>query len=240
MIAFLTSSPFREDTDRPTFSNENGFVDRIRQSLLPYPRCVFVCSDPDNHGFTCRIAADIFMAFAHAGIHFSGFQVLDGRNAEKAGELVGNADLIVLAGGHVPTQHAFFRSIELRKLLHNHPGVVMGISAGSMNCADTVYTQPEEAGESAPEFLRFRPGLGLTKVQILPHYQKVKDYILDGKRLFEDITYADSQGQTFYALPDFSYIVDDGAHATLFGEGYCLQSGMMTQIAGYGKQVTLY
>ena len=68
----------------------------------------------------------------------------------------------------------------------------------------------------------------------------MKDYILDGKRLFEDITYADSQGQTFYALPDFSYIVDDGAHATLFGEGYCLQSGMMTQIAGYGKQVTLY
>ena len=227
MIAFITSSPFREDVDRPTFSNENGFVDRIRAALTRDVRCLFVCADPDAHDYTCRIGADIFMAFAHAGIHFSAYHVLDGSNADRAGELVAKSNLIVLAGGHVPTQNAFFRKIGLRQLLKNHPGVVMGISAGSMNSADVVYAQPEESGESAPEFQRFLPGLGLTRVQILPHYQKVKDWWLDGKRLFDDITYADSMGHTFYALPDFSYIVDDGEKAILYGLGYRLQNGRM-------------
>ena len=239
MIAFITSSPFREDVDRPTFSNANGFVDRIRSTLLPYPRCLYICSSPDRHDLNCLFGADIFMGFANAGVHFSAYQVLDERNAHKAAELVKSSDLIVLAGGHVPTQNAFFRKIGLRKLLENHPGVVMGISAGSMNCADIVYAQPEEPGESKPEFQRFRQGLGLTKIQILPHYQKVKGDILDGKRLFEDITYADSMGNTFYALPDFSYIVDDGNTITLYGEGYRVCNGEMEKICCHSQTRSL-
>lgn len=39
---------------------------------------------------------------------------------------------------------------------------------------------------------------------ILPHYQDIKDDILDGKRLFEDITYPDSYDKEFYALTDGS------------------------------------
>ncbi len=239
MIAFITSSPFREDTDRPTFSNENGFVDRIRASLLPHPRCLYICSSPDRHDLNCRFGADVFMAFANAGIHFSSYQVLDAVNADKAAELVASSQLIVLAGGHVPTQNAFFHRIGLRRLLQNYPGVVMGISAGSMNSADMVYAQPEEPGESAPEYRRFLPGLGLTKAQILPHYQKVKHDVLDGLRLFEDITYPDSMGHTFYAIPDYSYVVDDGRQAVLYGEGYRLQNGILERIAEVGDEVIL-
>ena len=239
MIAFITSSPFREDVDRPTFSNENGFVDRIRQTLLPHPQCLYICSSPDRHDLNCLFGTDVFMAFANAGIHFSCYQVLDNSNADRAAELVSHAELIVLAGGHVPTQNAFFQKIGLRELMKNHPGVVMGISAGSMNAADVVYAQPEEPGESHPEFQRFLPGLGLTKAQILPHYQKVKNNILDGRRLFEDITFADSMGRTFYALPDFSYIVDDGKQAVLYGEGYRMQDGRMDRISHHGQTVFL-
>ena len=239
MIAFLTSSPFREDTDRPTFSNLNGFVDRIRGALPPNPRCLYVCSSPERPDLNCLFGADIFMAFANAGIHFSAYQVLDRRNAHRGAQLVVDSDLIVLAGGHVPTQNAFFQQIGLRRLLQGHPGVVMGISAGSMNSADPVYAQPEEPGESAPDFARFLPGLGLSRVQILPHYQKCKDMTVDGLRLFEDITYADSVGHTFYALPDFSYIVDDGRFATLFGEGYRIQNGILERLTSHGDALTL-
>ena len=70
-----------------------------------------------------------------------------------------------------------------------------GISAGSMNMAQTVYAQPEEPGEGIdPDYVRFFPGLDLTEVNVLPHYQKVKNDTVDGLRLFEDIT-----------LPDHSY-----------------------------------
>ena len=239
MIAFITSSPFREDVDRPTFSNVNGFVDRIRAALPQYPRCLYICSSPDRHDLNCLFGADVFMAFANAGIHFSSYHVLDNDNADRAGELVKSADLIVLAGGHVPTQNAFFQKIGLRQLLQGHNGVAMGISAGSMNSADVVYAQPEEPGESAHEFMRFLPGLGLTNIQILPHYQKVKDFVLDGKRLFEDITFADSMGHTFYAVPDFSYVVDDGQRATLCGMGYRIQNGNMEQLTQHGETILL-
>ncbi len=239
MIAFITSSPFREDVDRPTFSNENGFMDRIRAALPEFPRCLYICSSPDRHDQNCCFGADVFMAFANMGIHFSTYHVLDNTNADRAGELVKNADFIVFAGGHVPTQNAFFQRIGLRQLLKDHPGVAMGISAGSMNSAAEVYSQPEEPGESAPEFIRFMPGLGLTKHQILPHYQKVKDWWLDGKRLFEDITYADSVGHTFYALPDFSYILDDGNTAILCGEAYLIRDGRITQICENCQEIIL-
>lgn len=240
MITFITSSPFREDVNRPTFSNANGFIDRIRASLPERPRCLYICSSPDRNDLNCQYGADVFMAFAGAGIHFSSYHVLDNMNVERAGELVKNSDLIVLAGGHVPTQNAFFQKIGLCQLLENHPGVAMGISAGSMNSADVVYAQPEEPGESSPAFRRFLPGLGLTRAQVLPHYQKVKHDILDGKRLFEDITYADSMGHTFYALPDFSYIVDDGNHAVLCGEGYRLRNGILEWITSDGEMLSLY
>ena len=239
MIAFLTSSPFREDVDRPTFSNINGFVDRIRGCLPPNPRCLYICSSPERPDLNCLFGADIFMAFAHCGIHFRSYQVLDGRNAQRAAQLVVDSDLIVLAGGHVPTQNAFFQKICLRKLLSNHPGVVMGISAGSMNCADIVYSQPEEPGESSIDFARFLPGLGLSQVQILPHYQKCKDMLVDGLRLFEDITYQDSMDHCFYALPDISYVVDDGRFATLYGEGYRIQNGILERLTDHGHALTI-
>ena len=240
MIAFVTSSPFREDVDRPMFSNQNGFLDRICECLPEYPRCLYICSSPDRPDLNCMFGADIFMAFACAGIHFSAYHVLDARNAHRAEELVRQSDLIVLAGGHLPTQNAFFQSIGLRQLLQHYPGVVMGISAGAMNCADTVYCQPEEPGESSPDFPRFLPGLGLTTVQILPHYQKVKDDIIDGKRLYEDVTFADSMGHTFYALPDWSYVVVEGERQTLYGAAFRIRDGQMLPLTKHGECVRLY
>ena len=94
---------------------------------------------------------------------------------------------------------------------------------------------PEEEGEGIdPDFERFAPGLGLTDMNILPHYQKVKDNILDGLRLFEDITYADSMGNTFFALPDGSYFYQDEEGLLLCGEGYRLQDGILEQLTQNG------
>lgn len=231
MTLFVTSSPYIEGAPGAFLSSSNGFIDRIREALPENPRALFICSDPDDHNGTCRFAAETTAAFAMEGMAFSSYQVLDWRNARRAYQLISMTDFIILCGGHVPTQNAFFRKIRLRHLLRHFGGVVMGISAGSMNCADTVYVQPEEPGESVPEFTRFAPGLGLTAVNILPHYQKVKDNILDGLRLFEDITYADSMGQCFLALVDGSYIFNDGEGELLFGEAYTLEDGVLEQIS---------
>lgn len=235
MTLFLTSSPFVKDADRPILSNANGFIDQIREALPPFPRCLFVCSDPERDDLTCRFGGELFMAFAQEGIFFKSYQVLDGERARQAEELVEASDFVVLAGGHVPTQNGFFQSIRLWKLLEGYEGVVMGISAGSMNCAEFVYAQPEEEGESSPDFLRWLPGLALTSVNVLPHYQMVKDNILDGKRLFEDITYADSMGNDFFALPDGSYFYQDDHVLLLFGESYRIKDGILEKLTEDGE-----
>ena len=59
-----------------------------------------------------------------------------------------------------------------------------------MNCADTVYAGPELEGEAIdPLYKRWITGLGLTDINIFPHFQSLKDDFLDGQRLIEDITY---------------------------------------------------
>ena len=230
MTVFLTSSPCVCNAPRAILNPENGFVENLREHLPENPRCLFICSNPESFELTDNFARNMNDAFAEAEIEFSEFAVLDGRNAEDAQMLIWQSDLIILAGGHVPTQNAFFQEIGLRQLIENFQGVVMGISAGTMNSADRVYVQPEEPGESDPEFERFAEGLGLTEVNVLPHYQQVKDNELDGMRLFEDITYADSMGECFFALVDGSYIVEEDGVTTLFGEAYCIQDGEIEQI----------
>lgn len=230
MTLFITSSPYVENADRAILNPINGFVDRLRDVLPPNPRALFICSHPESRDLTCHWGADTVSAFALANIAFSSYSVLDGYNADEAEFLIHSSDIIFLAGGHVPTQNAFFQEIGLRELLEGFGGVVLGISAGSMNMADVVYVQPEEEGESDPEFERFAPGLGLTEINVLPHYQKVKGNILDGLRLFEDITYADSMGNCFFAIPDGSYFYQDEDCLLLCGNGYRLMDGILEQL----------
>ena len=239
MIAFLTSSPCVDGAERAILNPANGFLDTIREALPEHPHCLFICSSPEDRDATCEFGSHMFMAFAEAGMPFASYRILDAYNAEDAAELIGESDFIILAGGHVPTQNAFFREIGLAVLLQEFDGVIMGISAGTMNSAETVYVQPEEEGESDPEFQRFAPGLGLTQANVCPHYQKVKDNVLDGLQLFEDITYADSMDNTFFALPDGSYILCDEDGETLFGEAYRIRNGILEQVCEDGDAIDL-
>lgn len=241
MTVFLTSSPCIDGAERAVINPANGFLDAIREALPENPSCLFIASSPEDRPATCEFGAHMFTAFAEAGIPFSAYQVLDAYNAEDAADLIFMSDFIILAGGHVPTQNDFFREIGLDVLLQEYEGVVMGVSAGSMNAAAWVYVQPEEPGESLdPDFQRFAPGLGLTNANICPHYHKVKDNILDGQRLFEDITYGDSFGHSFFALPDGSYIhIAEDGRETLFGEAYRIRNGILEQICIDGNSIPL-
>lgn len=239
MIVYLTSSPCIDGAPRAILNPQNGFLDRLRCDLPANPRCLFVASSPDDRDATCEFGAAMFCAFAEAGIHFSAYRILDRWTEEFAAELIQDSDFIILAGGHVPTQNAFFQEIQLGVLLQGYEGVVMGISAGTMNAASMVYMQPEEPGESRPSFRRFAPGLGLTQVNVCPHYQKVRNMILDGKRLFEDITYPDSRGRTFFALPDGSYFRIQDSQTILHGEAWRIRNGILEKLTRNGESRNL-
>ena len=239
MKLFITSSPFVDGADRAIMDPQNDLIRRLKQALPPYCRCLYICSSPDRRDLNCTFGADVFQIFAQEGMAFSHYAVLDGDNFYEAPKLVMESDLIVLAGGHVPTQNAFFHKIKLPELLRAYDGVVLGISAGSMNMAEIVYAQPEEPGESAPEYQKFLPGLGLTNIQILPHYQKAKYYTVDGLHLYSEITLPDSMGNCFYALPDGSYIYQDEYKQILCGEGYRISNGSIQQLIKHEEKLDL-
>ena len=84
MTLLITSSPFVDGAERAILTPQNGFLDCLREVLPPFCRALFVCSSPDRRDLNCRFGADVFIAFAEAGIHFSSFAVLDGENAQDA------------------------------------------------------------------------------------------------------------------------------------------------------------
>ena len=240
MILYLTSSPCVIHADRPLLTPENDFLQQLQADLPAHPKCLYIASSPDAPELNARYSRDMVDAFAEAGITFRELRILQRNTMDRAKEWIGWSDLIILAGGHVPTQNIFFREMKLNKLVQGYNGVIMGISAGTMNCAAMVYAQPEMPGESIDlSYQRYIPGLGLTYLNILPHYQQVKDDILDGKRLYEDITFADSFGHSFLVLPDGSYVRAQDNSSILYGEAYLLEDGKMRLICSNNSKIIL-
>ncbi|WP_341273369.1 Type 1 glutamine amidotransferase-like domain-containing protein [Lactococcus lactis] len=143
-----------------------------------------------SFNWTSKFAEEMKTCFFNSGFKFKNFKVLDNRNAKEKSELISEVEVVILAGGHVPTQNIFFQQINLKNELKTSNKIIIDFSAGSMNCSEEVYAQPELRGESLdPNYKKFFKGLGITKSQILPHYNLIKNEYLDGKRLFEEITY---------------------------------------------------
>lgn len=234
MIVFLTSSPTGPlDGSRCVdgLDKMNRFPERIRKYWKDNSRCLMITAFPDNDAANDEMQQFFGNTFRKEGFSVAAFDIWDGRTTDYSEETLKSYDVIILGGGHVPTQNAFFKRIGLREKMQGFDGIIMGISAGTMNSADLVYVQPEECGEAAdPNFVRYTTGLGLTKTNILPHYQMVKDYYLDGMRLFEDITYGDSYGKRFLALCDGSYLLGVNGEETVYGEAYLISDGQIMQI----------
>ena len=240
MICFLTSRTDLPGSDHLNLNPANGFVERLRRCFPEPCRALEVCSDPNDPGKMDFYAALLRRSFEAEGFSFKSIRTLDGRNRDDAASLVREANFLILSGGHVPTQNRFFAEIGLKELLRDFDGVLVGISAGSMNCAETVYAHPELPGEAVdPAYRRFLPGLGLTKQNILPHYQEIKDDVLDGLRVMEDIAYPDSRSRRYLVFPDGTYLCLEKGRETLCGQAWLLADGKMTQICADGETRTL-
>lgn len=239
MKYFLTSSP--SVSMDGAINPANGFLYALERSIPMVSRCVFITSNPDDARYSDHCAVCMCKAFEDVGFRFEAFDLLDRRTASRASDMIAASDWIILGGGHVPTQNAFLQDIQLAKILKWYNGVVMGISAGSMNCARQVYAQPEEAGEAKnPRYKRYLKGLGLTEVQILPHYYMCKDAKVDGLRVYEDIAMPDSRGgKRFYVMPDGTYLVGCNGHEEIRGELWIIENGVMRKVCENDEVIEL-
>ena len=216
---------------------DNGLIERLRERWPARAKLLIVAADPDNVK-----KAEVYRsayAFPFHGLNVEAVSVCDSRDRSAAEQLT-DQHVILLSGGHVPTQNRFFRELGLKEKLSGFKGLVIGISAGSMNCAETVYAHPELEGEAAdPAYPRFIPGLALTTRMILPHYQRIRDDVLDGLHIFRDIACPDSFGREFLALNDGSYIVCENGTETLYGKARRIRDGQISLICRNGESLLL-
>lgn len=244
MRAILTSSlggSVKVDGSRipSPLLEDNGLTRRLREVWRDDAKVMIVCASPNDFEKNDSVCACMREAFPMSGLSVSYLETCDDRNEELA-ERIMEMDVIILTGGHVPTQNKFLKQIRLRERLRNFKGLLIAWSAGSMNCAANVYAGPELEGEALdPDYERWMTGLGITEINIYPHYQHMKDEYLDGLRIMEDITYQDSFRHEILALNDGSWLmIEDGAEI-LFGEAYLIRNGSLKQICRDGEFVVL-
>lgn len=239
MVMFLTSSPTGPlDGSRIVdgLDKMNRFVENLKKYWKENAKCLIVAASPDEFERNDEMVQFFAGVLTKENMTYSVFDLWDRRTSDFSKERLLSYDVIWLGGGHVPTQNTFFHQIQLREKMASFDGIVIGISAGTMNCADEVYAQPELPGEAVdPSFVRYIQGLGLTQTKTIPHYQMVKDWYLDGMRLYEDITYGDSWGRTFLVLTDGSYLFCEGGKEIVYGEAYVINDGKILQICSTDK-----
>lgn len=244
MKAILTSSlggAFKVDGKRipSVLLADNGLLSKLREVWRDNARVMLVCGSPDDYEKNDSVCACMREAFPMSGLSISYFEICDGRNeelVEKAREM----DVIILAGGHVPTQNGFLKKIGLKERLRDFNGLLIAWSAGTMNCAANVYAAPELEGEATdPNYERWMPGLGITETNVFPHYQLLKDEYLDGLRVMEDITYKDSFRHEILALNDGSWLMLEDGKEVLHGEAYLIRRGSEKQICRNGESVNI-
>lgn len=234
MVVFLTSSPTGPlDGSRKVvgLDKKNRFVENLRKYWKKDAKNLMITATPDAYEQNDEMISFFENAVKQDGFRCQPFEVWDWRTKDFSKEKLHSYDVIWLGGGHVPTQNRFFEEISLREKIEGFRGIIIGISAGTMNAADVVYAQPEHEGEAVdPDFQRFLKGIGLTKMQILPHYQMVRDWYLDGQRLYEDITYNDSYGHEFLVLEDGSYLMSRDGKEEVYGNAYVISDGHICKI----------
>ena len=244
MKAMLTSSlggAFKVNGRRipDVLIQQNGLLDKLKSIWPQDAKVLIICANPDNHEKNDGVYACLKEALPMSGLSVSYLAQCDDRNPDIIENLL-DMDVIILAGGHVPTQNRFMKQLRLKERLLDYNGVVVAWSAGSMNCAEVVYAGPELEGEALdPLYERWITGLGITNINIYPHFQKLRDEYLDGMRLIEDITFEDSVGHEIIALNDGSYIMIENGQTILYGEAYRIKDRQLTQLCKDGECIVL-
>ena len=202
--------------------NTNRLVDQLKENICNYNTIVYVASDSSDINKINEYSALLFEALKLSGLAFKNYYILDDRTKHNATNYIKQADLIFLSGGDTYIQNKFFNEINLKYLLKEYNGVIIGQSAGSINLADNVYNSPENGNNSEP--IHFT-GLGLTQINIEPHFNIETSDFDELENYQRDNILNESLSRTIYALCDGSHIFETDNSIVVYGKSYIIRRG---------------
>lgn len=221
---FMTSGPSfsykNEKGNNVAIKLENKeLVDNLKKEIEDYNNILLVCSSPDDYEKNDKYSQIIVKSLSLSGFKFNMSDVLDSRNALFARSLILNSDLVVFMGGNPLEQISFFNDIEMKDILKRYKGVLLGVSAGTMNMADKAYCSKDGDVENSVYY----KGLGLTDINVEPHFD-----VNDEVRI-KEVLLKDSGNKPFIALPNESFIVCKKEECKLYGDAYYFSEGKYTK-----------
>ncbi len=201
----------------------NGFnaqtAEVFRQKISKRNKFAFVASEFEKiHEKTDKYFRVFLNMFEEVGIHFEEAYVIDGRmSTDEAQKSVVEADVIWLSGGDTPTQFHYFKKYGLDTVLKQHDGIIIGMSAGSINMAETSICTLS-CGHYKQEIY---DGLACVDISVEPHFvrENVSNELLDLSKKY-----------TIYGLCDDSFIVCSGKTIEFYGEIYKLCHGNIERL----------
>ena len=235
MKLFLTSSLANpvstvEGDVYSKINNKNQLLRNLQNALQATQRFVYIASSPSDYDANDLYSAATLETFRKSGLAFETLTLLDNRYKGDIAEAVLHSDLIFLAGGQVDEQMAYFERLGLQEILSKYSGVVVGMSAGSMNCSELVVCAPEEERQIG-RIMKWK-GLGLTSLILEPHFLPSVSTPLDLK--LREALLKLSKTYAFCALCDDSYVYIDDDTTTVYGEAYTVFEGEVTLICKHG------
>ncbi|MBQ8163428.1 MAG: Type 1 glutamine amidotransferase-like domain-containing protein [Clostridia bacterium] len=201
----------------------NGFnaqtAEVLRQKIGKRNRFAFVASEFQKGYEKTDMYFRFFLnMFEEADIHFEEASVIDGRiKMDEAQKKVAEADVIWLSGGDTPTQFRYFQEYGLDTVIKQHNGVIIGMSAGSINMAKTSICT-SSCGHYNQKIYN---GLACVDISVEPHF--VRDHV-SNELLDLSMKYI------IYGLCDDSFIICSEKAIEFYGEIYKLSNGIIERL----------
>ena len=113
MKLFMTSSPMGayRSTEAPAFKGldpANGLVEELVSYWREDSRCLLISAFPEEYSVNDRMRADFERIFRETGLSVKCMDICDRRGGTEIVSKLGSYDMVILGGGHVPTEKAFF------------------------------------------------------------------------------------------------------------------------------------
>jgi dipeptidase E len=196
------------------------FAERLNEIIVNRKNFVFIASEFNDFKENNDRYFKLFLSkFHNAGIKFSNCCIVDDRmTKEESQQAVKNADVIWISGGDTPTQFKYLKECGLDKVLNNHNGVIIGMSAGAINMAKiAICTFTCEQHQQ-----KIYRALGLVDISVEPHFDcnNVTDELLEL-----------SNDYCIYGLCDDAAIICKDGNVELLGDIFILDKHAVKQIS---------
>lgn len=206
VIGFFSGFPDRRFTDE--------IARRLKKELAVRGRIVFITACPEDYQQNDEDSAGMHGMFSEYGIGFDRFCVIDHRTqAADAQRWAREADcFFLMGGGSCAEQMQLMRERGVLEIVREGPGMVLGVSAGSMNMGKTTV----DIWESLEPY----EGLGFADITMIGHFSYD-----DTERL--RLMKAVSMERVVCAMEDESAIFIKGGKIEIIGVIHRIEKGII-------------